>query len=386
MTVSEENIRVLIVGPHPPPTGGIATVVSNILCIEFGPQISTRLFDLHQFPRPRGILFRAINAISNKIPPTGVWTVLTFFLTRAFRRALEAERTGVVHIHASHGYGFWSAARLIHIAKQRGLRVIFHSHGSRMDVFYDRLSAPAQAYYRHCLRQTDLCIALSEAWYTWFSQFVQPEHLDVVPNCIDWRHFQRGNDGRAGIPPRILFIGVMFGRRKGIHDLIAVAPKILETHPDARFVLVGSDDEDVEANLEIDERTRAALDFTGDLNPDEVANAYAEATCFVLPAYHEGMPMVMLEAMAAGLPVICTAINAIPEVIEHDVNGLLIEPGDQSALAGHILDLLSDGPLRERLGEAARSHIEEHHNLARQEAWLSDIYRRVARGEGSRRS
>ena len=138
--------------------------------------------------------------------------------------------------------------------------------------------------------------------------------------------------------------------------------------------------------MQVDVRTRNAITFTGDLDPEGVCEAYADATCFVLPAYHEGMPMVMLEAMASGLPVVCSAINAIPEVIDHEVNGLLIEPGDQRALAGSILALLGDADLRLRLGEGARAHIEEHHNLARQKEWLFEIYRRVALGLGSRRT
>ncbi len=117
-----------------------------------------------------------------------------------------------------------------------------------------------------------------------------------------------------------------------------------------------------------------------------MAKAYAEATCFVLPAYHEGMPMVMLESMAAGVPNICTAINAIPEVIEHGRNGLLLEPGDQDALGEHILALLGNAALRDEPGEAARSSIEERHNFARQQGWLREICTRVADGRGSRRA
>ena len=95
--------------------------------------------------------------------------------------------------------------------------------------------------------------------------------------------------------------------------------------------------------------------------------------------------MVMLESMAAGVPNVCSAINAIPEVIEHERNGLLLEPGDQAMLAKHILALVGDPRLRDELGEAARDFIEERHNLARQQGWLSEIYTRVAGGRGSRR-
>jgi len=384
--MSESSIRVLVVGPHPPPTGGIATVVRNVLSIDFGSNIETRLFDVREFKRPSNVVYRVLNRISSRLPPSGVWALVTRYLLCAFREALADYQPHVVHIHASHGYGFWSAAPMMQVAKAAGAKVIFHSHGSSMDVFYDGLSSSAQAYYRRCLARADLVIALSEAWYGWFSQFVTETQLDVLPNCIDWSKFQRGNPGRVAAPPKVLFVGVMFGARKGIHDLIAVVPQVLDVHPDARFVLVGSDDEEVEMTMQVDARTRAALDFTGNLDQEGVAQAYADATCFVLPAYHEGMPMVMLESMAAGAPNICTAINAIPEVITHEQNGLLLEPGDQDALAAHILRLLGDAAFREKIGEAGRDFIEERHNLARQQGWLSEIYTRITEGRGSRRS
>lgn len=383
--MAESPIRVLVAGPHPPPTGGIATVVRNILSIDFGSEIETRLFDVREFDNPSHWFYRVINRLSSHLPPAGVWTFVTRYLLRSFRMALEEYRPHVVHIHASHGYGFWSAAPMMTLAKNAGAKVIFHSHGSSMDVFYDGLSSAAKAHYRRSLSRADLVIALSEEWHAWFSQFVPSSQLDVVANCIDWEKFQRGNPGREANPPKVLFIGVMFGKRKGIHDLIAIVPAVLDVHPDTRFVLVGSDDEDVEATMNVDARTRAALIFTGDLDQEGVANAYAEATCFVLPAYHEGMPMVMLESMAAGVPNVCSAINAIPEVIEHERNGLLLEPGDQAMLAKHILALVGDPRLRDELGEAARDFIEERHNLARQQGWLSEIYTRVAGGRGSRR-
>jgi|GEM_PF-6332113 len=86
--------------------------------------------------------------------------------------------------------------------------------------------------------------------------------------------------------------------------------------------------------------------------------------------------------MAAGVPTIRTAIL---KVIEDERNGLLLAPGDQAALAKHILALLGDPELRDELGEAAGDFIEEQNNLARQKGWLSEIYTRVSDSRGCRR-
>jgi glycosyltransferase involved in cell wall biosynthesis len=84
--------------------------------------------------------------------------------------------------------------------------------------------------------------------------------------------------------------------------------------------------------------------------------------------------MVMLEAMAAGLPVICGAVNAIPEVVRDGVNGFLVEPGDVATLARRITELLRDESLRARLGGAASDWIRDRHDLAVQAARLEALY------------
>jgi glycosyltransferase involved in cell wall biosynthesis len=375
------RLEILVAGPHPPPSGGIATVVRSILGMDFGGRIRTRLFDVRNYPRPSGDLFRLANSLSARVPPRGERALAQRWLLRHFRRELERSPPDVVHVHASHGYGFWSGSRLVQAAREHGARTILHSHGSSMDVFYETLSPAAQARFRRCLDRPDLCITLSRGWRSWFSQFVPDERLALVPNCIDWKRFQAGNPGRRADPPTILFAGVMFAHRKGLRDLVAVAPRILDRHPGARFLLVGGDDEGFEAALSVDDRTRAALHFTGDLPAEELIQIYAESTVFVLPSYHEGMPMTMLESMASGLPVVCTSVNAIPEVVRDGGNGFLIRPGDRDALADRILRLLEDPNLRERMGEAARAHIEAHHSLARQQEWLGEIYEKLARRE-----
>ena len=142
----------------------------------------------------------------------------------------------------------------------------------------------------------------------------------------------------------------------------------------------------MEAKLSVDEATRAALRFSGDLDSDAILEAYHSSSVFVLPSYHEGMPMVMLESMAAGLPAICSNVNEVPEVVEDGINGFLIEPGDREALGLRIIELLRDDALRRRLGEAARAFIREEHDFASQATRLDEIYRRaVSRREKTQR-
>ena len=377
-------MRVLVVGPHPPPSGGIATVVKNTLAMDFGADASTALFNPSTVPRPSNFLWRFANGVTARIPPRGFWALGTLWLLSAYRRALDRERPTVVHAHTSYGYGFWYNSLYTWIARRRGIGTILHFHGSRMDVFEAELGPVGRRLFASLIRVPDLGIALSEGWRSWYGKFIDPERLAVIPNCIPWSRFQKGPAADPERSPTLLFVGMQFAERKGIFDLVAVVPELLRDFPDMTIVLAGADDEGIEERLDVDDATRAALRFAGPLDAAGIDAAYREATVFTLPAYHEGMPMVMLEAMAAGLPVVCTRVNAIPEVVKDGENGILVEPGDRAGLAAALRSLLGDPDLRKRLGEAARETIRTRHDVERQVEWLEPLYRRVHRERGTR--
>jgi glycosyltransferase involved in cell wall biosynthesis len=98
---------------------------------------------------------------------------------------------------------------------------------------------------------------------------------------------------------------------------------------------------------------------------------------FVLPSLHEGIPMALLEAMAAGLPVIATRVGGIPEVIEDRVSGILVEPGDPEGLALVCRRLMHDAVSAERLGQAARARVEERFSSGTMAADVANVYRRL---------
>lgn len=376
--LSDRPIRVLLVGPCPPPNGGIATVVRNILGFRFRSPIELDLFDDRKAPRPSGTAYRILNGATYRLGVFGLWGMNTLYVLRAFQQRLDRFQPDVVHLHSSHGYGFWSCSLMARIARGRGIRTLMHFHGSSFDVFYDALGPLHRWVFRRFLAWPDRLVALSRSWRDWYGRFVPLEKLEVIPNCIDWKRFQEPHPPHDATRPTILFVGMIEARRKGVHDLVAAVPRVLREFPGARFVLLGADNERVEEALSVDEATRRALEFGGDRDAAAVALAYQQADVFVLPSYEEGMPMVLLESMASGLPVISTPVNAIPEVVTDGVNGLLTPPGKPEALAERILDLLRSAELRLRLGEAAREFIREHHDLASQAPVLEHIYRELA--------
>jgi glycosyltransferase involved in cell wall biosynthesis len=115
------------------------------------------------------------------------------------------------------------------------------------------------------------------------------------------------------------------------------------------------------------------IEFAGRRSRAEVVALLEQSDVFVLPSFAEGVPVVLMEALAAGVPVVATRIAGVPELVEHGANGLLAPPGDSSTLARHIGTLLNDPDLRDRLGRRGRSTVQEHFDVEREAARLLDI-------------
>jgi glycosyltransferase involved in cell wall biosynthesis len=164
---------------------------------------------------------------------------------------------------------------------------------------------------------------------------------------------------------------------KGQHVLLAAAARL---HRECRSILVRfiGDGPD-RAALERDARQRGLDDcvrFEGAVSQDRIVDFYRRAAIFALPSFAEGIPVVLMEAMAMEIPCVTTFVNGIPELIRDTSDGLLVPPSDDVALAAAIACLMDDGALRKRLGASARLRVVERYNLARNVERLADTFRR----------
>jgi glycosyltransferase involved in cell wall biosynthesis len=153
-------------------------------------------------------------------------------------------------------------------------------------------------------------------------------------------------------------------RQKGLGDLLAAVAWVRERVPDVRLLLIGEG----ELRDELEAQARAlglsgAVIFAG-IRTD-VAEIVAALDIFVLPSLWEGTSNAVLEAMAAGLPIVATAVGGTPEVVVDGVTGLLVPPRDPSALAGALVTLLQDADLRHRMGRAGRERVKQYFSLER---------------------
>jgi glycosyltransferase involved in cell wall biosynthesis len=157
----------------------------------------------------------------------------------------------------------------------------------------------------------------------------------------------------------LVVTGAQFIERKGCWVMLEAASQVRARTADVDFLWLGPEPLTGRAEAEVHERRHLFRYIQQTALPDgrrSYLSAVAAADAFVLPSLEEGLPLALVEAMALGIPVISTPVNAIPEAVEHGVHGLLVPPGDAAALAEAILHLAGDPALARRLAAAGEAH------------------------------
>lgn len=263
-------------------------------------------------------------------------------------------RVGLVHCHMASRSSCWRKMGFIFLAKLFRIPVILHLHGAEFAIFYQQeMGRLRQRLIRGLFDQVSCVVVLSSAWKTWVESISRNPQIEAIYNPVMVP--SAAQDWLLRVSGEVLFLGRL-GKRKGSYDLLNAVSRMSVHRP---CLLLGGDGEV--------EQTRAMADTLGmgtnvqllgwvDLPARTALLNRAKVYC--LPSYNEGLPMSVLEAMAAGLPVISTPVGGIPEALSDGVEGFLVEPGDIDALGDRIERLLSDDALASRMGMAARAKIQ----------------------------
>lgn len=281
---------------------------------------------------------------------------------RACRRQVRSRAYDLVHAH-------WVVPNGLVVASLSGsIPVAVGLHGS--DVFMAEKPLVRAAVAR-ALRSTSVLTGCSPELVDRVCALGFPrERSAVIPYGVDVETFSPGGEAgqwreKLGIPARAV-VALSVGRmvtKKGYQVLLEVAPGLLDRHRDLHLVLAGAGD-----RLE-EFRARTAhlggrVHYPGVVYRDDLPSLYRSADLFVLPAVHDskgnvdGLPNVILEAMASGLPVVASEISGIPLAVEEGVNGLLVPEGAAASLAAAVSALVVEPERRRELGAAARGRAE----------------------------
>jgi glycosyltransferase involved in cell wall biosynthesis len=199
---------------------------------------------------------------------------------------------------------------------------------------------------------------------------ISSSKIEIIPNGIDLAMFPRHDYSPR--PRRIAMIACL-REEKRVDVLVAAAATILERYPDAEFLIAG----DGTCREALEEQARATgvrhrCRFLG--HRDDVPAVLAEADVFVLPSRSEAFPNSIIEAMAAGLPVVASDVGGIPELVEDGRTGRLVPPGDPQALAGALLELLDHPDRVEAFGREGRDRIERSYSFDRMVQQFETLY------------
>jgi phosphatidylinositol alpha-mannosyltransferase len=237
------------------------------------------------------------------------------------------------------------------------LAVLRHSHALNVGTFHAYRESNAVYEYarplvKRILGRLDGRIFVSEPVREYITHYFPGDHV-VIPNGIDCARFassdirpiERFDDER----PSILFVGRL-DKRKGFRHLLRAYPFIKEAVPDVRLIVVGGySDEDKNQYVRYARTHRLrGIHFVGYVAPEELPRYYRTATVFCAPSTgFESFGIVLLEAMAAGLPIVASDIAGYHTVLENGAEGVLVPPGDEQAMAASIIALLQDRNRRE---------------------------------------
>lgn len=344
---------VLIVGPLPPPPGGVGMQVQAILASPLAERWKLAVYKTSkpgQEGKPSTVTLADV-----------IWTKIHIAFLPLRIMALKPK---VALVQATADTGYFRDLALLLVCRLHRLPVVLHWHGTPESPQF-----PGRSWWRRALfalgtKLSRRVILLSESYRAFFAEHVRADKLVVVPNFIEGARFAAPDRSARTGAVSVVFVGRV-GPQKGVDVLLEAVTRARAAGADVRAVLVGAA-ESPEAWNEASRHPlvkEGAVRLTGALGDERIAE-YKAADIFCLPTRADSLPLALLEAMAAELPVVCSAVGAIPWVLENGGSGLLVPPGDASALAEALVRLARDPGLRRDLGARA---------LARQKAEFDGV-------------
>jgi len=354
-------MKILAIGPTPPPYHGV----------------SVFLRQLAETPLPPGDELEILDTADRRDASNlGRWDPVNLQLGFAHLGELAGRclrfRPDIVYMPISQNVpAFLRDALFITQARLLGAQVVVHLHGGYFRQLYENSSAPFRETVRCALKSVSGAIVLSPEFLPVFDGLVHPDRVFVVENgCPDsgaWEERSKRQEP-PGDGGTILFMSTLT-RTKGIVKLVEAMKLLRVQRPNVRLRVAGRWSED-DARLETDaviarENLASHVEFLGNVDGDVKRNFLASGDLFCLPTFYpyEGQPLVLLEAMAAGLPVVSTHHAAIPSTTPEGEVGWLLRPDASAEELARTLDAALSSSDLQRFSRNARERYCQHYTI-----------------------
>lgn len=347
----DDRIKVLMVGPDRSVHGGISGVVNNY-------------YDA---------------GITEKVDLNYIGTMVEGSKLRKLWQAVKAyikflkllPEYPIVHVNVASDSSYYRKSLFIKAAKRAGRKIVIHQHGGDFETFYEKeQNDRGRARIRQVLGMGDVFLVLSPKLKQFFKGILEPSKVILFPNAVPVPDSIEKEYGKQ----RILFLGRLC-KEKGLRELFSVLPQLHEQFPQMH-VLLGGIWEDEEL-LEEAAKMKEYVTDLGWLQGEAKKDYLRISDLFVFPTYFEGQPVSVLEAMAYQCGIVATNVGGIPQMVEQEQTGLLIEPKVPEGLKSALEKLLSDPELCERLGKNARAKVQKEFSIEKSLQELIKIYQQL---------
>ncbi len=355
--------RILMLGTALDTRGGISSVVNTYIAHGL----------MHRWP------VRYIPTHRDANGPVKLLTMLQALARTAV--ALVRERRTVVHVHVAPRASFWRKAVFVGLAFAARCPVILHLHSGFTRFYEHDCGAPAQALARWMLARATRIIVPTERKRRWVASVAPAAKVVRIAHPVT-------DVTLMPLPGRrtmIIYVGRL-ERRTGLYDLIEAVSALRLRIPEVTLVCAGEGDRAAAAEFAERVGVADAVTFTGWVTPAELRTLLQRAAAFVMTSYVDVMPVSLLEAMVARVPLIATAVDDVTEIIDDGVNGFLFRPGDVPALHRVLSRLLHDGALAARVATAARRNVAERFAAETILSQLGALYTELDIARGAPRS
>ena len=291
--------------------------------------------------------------------------------------AILFRHAAIVHINTSMvTRAYWRDVAFLFVAKLLRARVVWQVHGGKMPRAFFPRSALLTRFLRWTLSLPDLVVLLAKVEETAYREFLPGQRIVVMPNAIDCAPYAAVPTvrSREEYPLRLVYVG-RIAREKGLYETLQAIRLVAEMGLDARLTIAGQGAEEARLRRYAQALGMASrITFAGPVFGADKAKLFAQADAFVLPSYSEGLPYALLEAMAAGMPVVATPVGAIPDVVTHGTHGFLVPARDGKALAEAIAALGANRDQLTWMSRASRRRVRAAYSIDRLAADFAQRY------------
>lgn len=347
--------KILTIGPSPYRSkGGMATVIKGM---EEDHKLNSE-FDLDVYE----------SYIDGNL------VIRLFFSIHSFIRfCFIYKKYDVFHIHVACYGSTFRKGMYVRFLKKRAKKVILHVHGAEYLVFYNKLSNKRKKIVKDIWHKCDVIIALSEEWKIEFEKIFQHPRIVVINNGIDVQKFKEGRNSIESYNKNFLFLGRL-GKRKGAWDVLEAVKKIKNIYPDIKVYMAGDGEiEKVKEKVGAEDLTHQIF-VVGWIDYGQKIELMKKTATLLLPSYNEGLPMSILESMAAGKVILTTDVGGIPAVIKNNENGIVIKPGDIDALANAMISIIENDDFVIRCSDNNLKKIEDYFSIEKTHRKIMDVY------------